>query len=234
MISGTIWSIPTKQDSVIYQTEELIIHQISPNSYIHETFLQTDDYGKVSCNGYVFIKDQEAIIFDTPSEPGAASELIDFIQGHLGATIKYIVPTHFHIDCLGSLDVFHEKGITSLSNKLTAQLAKKEGNVVPQKKFKNSYSLMIGEEEVIIRHFGAGHTLDNVIAYVPSEQLIFGGCLVKTLRAGKGYLGDANVNEWPTTINNIKSALNDLKVVIPGHGKHGGPDLLDYTITVFK
>lgn len=29
---------------------------------------------------------------------------------------------------------------------------------------------------------------------------MFGGCLIKELDAGKGYLGDANVADWSSTV----------------------------------
>lgn len=49
-----------------------------------------------------------------------------------------------------------------------------------------------------------------------------------------GYLGDANVNEWSSTAVKVKNAFPDAKIVSPGHGQHGGTELLDYTAELFK
>ena len=78
------------------------------------------------------------------------------------------------------------------------------------------------------------HTVDNVITYVERDKILFGGCLVKTMDAGKGNLEDANENAWPNTIQQIKKKYQDIRYVVPGHGKYGDDALLDYTIELFS
>ena len=41
--------------NIIYQTEKLIITQISENSFVHTSFLQTNDFGNVPCNGLIAV-----------------------------------------------------------------------------------------------------------------------------------------------------------------------------------
>jgi len=72
------------------------------------------------------------------------------------------------------------------------------------------------------------------VTYFPSEKTLFGGCMVKEVNATKGYLGDANIASWPKTIENIKKTLPAAQFIIPGHGKIGGQELLNYTITLFS
>ena len=64
--------------------------------------------------------------------------------------------------------------------------------------------------------------------------MLFGGCLIKELEAGKGYLGDANVAAWSGTVEAVKQAYPDVRVVVPGHGEPGDGKLLNYTIGLFK
>lgn len=85
-----------------------------------------------------------------------------------------------------------------------------------------------------MKFFGEGHTSDNAVGYVPSEQVLFGGCLVKALKSNKGYIGDANLAEWSKTIRKVKGAVPDVKVVVPGHGAAGDHKLLDYTEEMFR
>ena len=82
--------------------------------------------------------------------------------------------------------------------------------------------------------FGEGHTKDNIVSYIPSEKVLFGGCLLKTVGAKKGYLGDANTTDWSNTVAKIKKELSDIEYVIPGHGKTDGTELLTYTIQLFN
>jgi metallo-beta-lactamase class B len=83
-------------------------------------------------------------------------------------------------------------------------------------------------------YFGEGHTKDNIVSYFPSEKVLFGGCLIKEVNASKGYLGDANISEWSGTVQSVKRKYGNAKIVLPGHGKPGGMELLDYTIELFK
>ena len=81
---------------------------------------------------------------------------------------------------------------------------------------------------------GEAHTRDNIITWVPSERTIFGGCMVKSMNAGKGNLADANVNAWSDTVRKVKSLCPTATLVIPGHGDAGGTELLDFTIRLFE
>ena len=81
---------------------------------------------------------------------------------------------------------------------------------------------------------GEGHTQDNIVSYFPNDKALFGGCLIKRVNAKKGYLGDANINEWSNTVRAVKSKYKDAEIIIPGHGKPGGQELLSYTIDLFR
>ncbi len=63
---------------------------------------------------------------------------------------------------------------------------------------------------------------------------MFGGCLIKESGAGKGNLEDANTTDWSLTVTKLKEKYPTTKTVIPGHGKSGGTELLDYTIQLFQ
>ena len=218
----------------VYHSESLIITQISKNTYLHTSFLLTNDFGKVPCNGMLVKNKNEALVFDTPTNNKASDELITFINSKLLCHINAIVPTHFHEDCLGGLESFHQVKIPSFGNDMTIELAKINKVLPPQNGFKDSLRLNLGNSHVTIKYFGQGHTKDNVVAYFPNEKILFGGCLIKELNASKGYLGDANVGEWSNTVQNVKRQFPEVKIVIPGHGKIGGKELLDYTIKLFE
>jgi metallo-beta-lactamase class B len=218
----------------LYRTKELIITQISSNAFQHISFLQTDDFGNVPCNGLIVRGKNEVIVFDTPTNDSSTNELINWISEKLHCKINAIIPTHFHNDCLGGLKAFENHGTPSYANVKTIDLAMENNFVVPKNSFTDSLVLTVGGEKVIVKFFGEGHTKDNVIGYFPREQVMFGGCLIKELKAGKGFLGDANIAEWSATVEKIKAAYPDLKIVVPGHGQYGDSKLLDYTISLFK
>lgn len=188
--------VPTE----IYKTNDLIVTQISENSFIHISYLQINDFGKVTCNGLIVRDGNEVIIFDSPTNDKSAQELINWVKETLNCKINAIIPTHFHVDCLGGLIAFNEDRIPSYAYFKTVELAKENKYEIPKNSFNNSIILKVGDNNVIVKFFGEGHTKDNVVGYFPSENIMFGGCLIKELKASKGYLGDANVAEWSNTV----------------------------------
>lgn len=218
----------------VYKSGNLIITQVSENAFIHTSFKHTNDFGNVPCNGLVVKNNNETIVFDTPTSDKGAEELIKWINEKLHSKINAVVPTHFHDDSLGGLQAFHKKNIPSYSYSKTIELAKENNFVVPENNFNDSVVLKVGNLETVTKFFGEGHTKDNVVGYFPAEHILFGGCLLKELEAGKGYLGDANVSAWSSTVEKVKKEYPDVKIVVPGHGEYGDGKLLDYTIQLFK
>lgn len=219
---------------LVFSQPELKILQVSPHAYVHVTYLQTQDFGKVPCNGLVVASGQEALIFDTPADDADSERLIRFVQDSLHLRIRAVVPTHFHNDCLGGLKAFQVRGIPSYGSELTQELARTNKSAVPETGFRNSLTLRVGSDSVTVRFHGEGHTRDNVVSWFGKEQILFGGCLVKELGASRGYLGDANLKSWSATVETVKKTYPEVKVVIPGHGEPGSSALLDYTIKMFS
>jgi metallo-beta-lactamase class B len=212
---------------------QLVFYPLKKNVYTHISFLQTETWGKVACNGMIYIHKNKAYIFDTPSDIETAELLIKALE-EKKIKIEGVIVNHFHNDCLGGLEAFHEKGIKSYATEKTIALATKNGVTVPKIGFKEILTLRIGKKQIINQFLGEAHTKDNIVSYLPSEKIMFGGCMVKELTAGKGNLADANEKAWSNTIRNIKRQFPDIETIVPGHGKPGGQELLDYTIGLFE
>lgn len=224
----------TKQtDSMLYITETLIIKQLTDHVYQHITFLSTQSFGKVDCNGMIVVDNNEAIVFDTPADSISTVELLGWLDKS-GFKVKAIIPTHFHLDCVGGLNEFHANGIPSYAHSLTINFLKQQaGAIVPQNTFEDSVTLTAGNLQVQAYFLGAGHTRDNIIGYVPAENVMFGGCLVKSVGAGKGNLADADTTSWSETMSNVQQKFPNPTIVIPGHGETGNSELLKYTQNLF-
>ena len=227
-------SIAFTQSDLLYKSENLIIKKISKNSYIHVSYIQTETWGKVGSNGMIAVEHNQAIIFDTPTNNKTSLELINWVRSNLKVKITAVVPTHFHKDCLGGLDEFHKQNIPSYANSKTIELASLNNYSIPLHSFRNMKKLKLGKTLITLKYFGGGHTEDNIISYFPNDKVIFGGCLIKSMKAGKGNLEDAKLDEWSSTVEKIKQEYPQTKIVVPGHGKHGGTELLDKTSLMFK
>jgi metallo-beta-lactamase class B len=182
----------------------------------------------------IVAKGNEAIVFDTPTDNEASRELIAWVTRSLKCKIIAVIPTHYHADNLGGLEEFHRQGISSYAYNKTIQIAKEKGLPVPQNGFDKDMELEVGNEKIYIEFFGEGHTCDNTVGYFPLEDVMFGGCLIKEISAGKGNLAEANVDEWSETLRKVKMKFPNVKKVIVGHGESGGVELLDYTIRLFE
>jgi metallo-beta-lactamase class B len=217
-----------------YESETLIIEQLSENTFRHVSYLKSEKFGRVACNGMVVTDSGEALIFDTPANKADSKELITWIENSLKCKPKGIIVTHFHIDCLGGLSEFHKAHIPSYANNKTIELAKSTAVTLPQIGFGNYFVTKVGKKKVLNEFLGEGHTKDNIISYFPGDKVLFGGCLIKEKGAGKGNLEDANPDDWSATVEAVKTKYRDAEIIIPGHGKPGSQDLLNYTIQLFK
>ncbi|MGY3053512.1 metallo-beta-lactamase class B [Pedobacter sp. UYEF25] len=229
-------SFKSLPNDTVYKSAQLILVKLSAHTYQHISFLKTNDFGNVSCNGMVVINDYQAIIFDTPATTASAEELINYLNKNLKTTVKAVIPTHFHQDCIAGLDAFQKRQIPIVASTKTIAFLKRAGNkFVPFiKGFKRQLNLTIGDKKVYAAFLGEGHTEDNVIGYFPAERVLFGGCLIKELGAQKGNLEDANVAAWSKTVETVSQNYPRALIIIPGHGKSGGIDLLHYTSSLFK
>ena len=81
--SSTAQKLPAE----VYRSVDLVVVQIAPNTFVHTSYLQTNDFGKVACNGMIARDANEALVFDTPTNDKSAEELINFIENKLNCKI---------------------------------------------------------------------------------------------------------------------------------------------------
>lgn len=218
-------------------TRDLEVERISQNLYLHRSKIQLDNGQTFPCNGLIYFQNGKVMIFDTPPTVKATKDLIRYCENKLKSEISGIVVNHFHVDCLGGLSEFHQRNILSYSSFLTQTLASFDTitkSEIPKNGFDTLQIIPFGNSEIINRHLGEAHTKDNIVSFLPDENVLFGGCMIKEVGAGKGNLADATLKEWSNTVEKVKQEYPNVKIVIPGHGKIGGVELFDYTIELFK
>lgn len=226
-------SVAQSTAKIVYQSEDLVITELAQNVYQHTSYFKSETWGKVPSNGMVVINHNEAVVIDTPVDDKSATELIKWIEMTSNAKTLAVVSTHFHEDTLGGTAAFQHVNIPTFASLKTLELAKGKYSALPKFGFENSLRIDVGDSYVEVKFLGEGHTKDNVVAYYPAENVLFGGCLVKELDAKKGNLDDANVEAWSTTIDQVMKTYPNAKIVIPGHGQAGDQTLLHYTKALF-
>lgn len=85
-------------------------------------------------------------------------------------------------------------------------------------------TLYRGGREIRLLYLGRGHTGGDIVVYLPKERVLCSGDLLVN---GVANLVDGYVNEWPATIEKLKTL--DFDNVIPGHGEpFTGKDRIGY------
>jgi glyoxylase-like metal-dependent hydrolase (beta-lactamase superfamily II) len=212
-------------------------------------------------NSGVVIGDKFILVSDATATPIMAQDLIARIRTVSDKPIKYVLLTHYHaVRVLGASAYLAEGATEVIASQGTYELIVERGAQDMQSEmerfprlFRNAESvpgltwptLVVGDGtpgrqgsltvdlggvKVQIWHPGAGHTRGDTIAWVEEEKVLFSGDLVE-YEAGV-YTGDAQLEEWPATLE----ALRALKAeaIVPGRGEamKGAANVnkaLDYT-----
>jgi len=209
---------------------DLEIVQLTPSVYMHISYAEFAGFGRVECNGMIMTNGNKAFLFDTPPTEQLTKQLVEWIAQTLKCKVVGFIPNHWHSDCMGGLSYLQSIGVASYANQMTIDIAKTKNLPVAAHGFKDSLNLQLGNTAINCYFLGAGHSMDNVVVWIPSEKVLFPGCLVKEVNAkGLGNTVDGDLNAYPRTIAKILQKFPDAKIVIPGHGAFGGIELVRHT-----
>jgi metallo-beta-lactamase class B len=132
---------------------------------------------------------------------------------------------------MGGLAAAHALGARSYAFRGTVALAERQGLPVPHESFDTGLDIPLGSRVLEARFVGPGHTVDTVIVWIPDVRLLFGGDLVRSASAGSlGFTREADLENWPASIEALRREYGEAALVVPGHGRPGGTELLDHTL----
>jgi metallo-beta-lactamase class B len=209
---------------------DLKLIKISENAFMHVSYATLPDYGRISANGLIFINNKYAFLFDTPWTDSLTCALISYLRNQMGLQISGFIPNHWHEDCMGGLNYIKSQKIRSYANQLTIDIAKSKGLPVPDQGFSDSLRISLGDKSVYCYYPGAAHSMDNIVVWIASEGILFPGCMCKSLESDNlGNISDGDPGEYQNTIDKVIQKFKSARVVIPGHGRTGGTELLIHT-----
>ncbi|MFC0876641.1 subclass B1 metallo-beta-lactamase [Saccharicrinis sp. FJH2] len=230
-------SVPVLSDAkgfnnkTIKISDDVSLIQISDDAYIHVSFTDVEGYGRVGANGLVLTDKSRAFLFDSPWNDAQTEILLNYLKDSLHLKVVGFVPNHWHEDCMGGLKYIQDQHILSYANEQTREICHKEGLPVPLFGFRDSLVLAFGSKTIKCFYLGAAHSLDNIVVWIPSEQILFPGCIVKSLNSRNlGNTADGDLKVYPETIRKLQKQFPEAKIVIPGHGQYGGMELIKHTL----
>jgi metallo-beta-lactamase class B len=229
LLQGQIWAQQIAQR--IKVSDDIVLVKLSDRAYVHISQAEIPPFGRVSSNGLVFINGKEAFLFDTPVTEEETRTLLDWIRHSLQVDVAGFIPNHWHIDCMGGLAYLQQQHIPTWANQVTIDSAQVKGLPVPEHGFTDSLQLKLGDKAIECYYLGPAHTTDNIVVWIPSEKILFAGCMVKSLNSRTlGNTADGDLKAYPVTIKKVMDKFPETRIVIPGHGPFGGPELLRHTL----
>lgn len=211
------------------QEGELDIKPLAPGVWLHTSWQKAGVWGLVPSNGLIVREGDHVVVVDTAWGAAPSRKLLAWIDRELQLPVARLIATHFHDDRLGGWEVFAERGARIVASERTLALAE----VKPTPAF-DLYRLSPGEKlacgSLEILYPGPAHAPDNVVVWLAGERILAGGCAIRAAASGGlGNLSDASIADWAASIARVQAAYPEARLVLPGHGDAGGPELLTHT-----
>lgn len=213
---------------------KLKITHLSGDFYIYTTY-NTYKESLLPANGMYLLTHKGVVLFDTPWDTTQFQALLDSIQFKHHQNVVLCIATHWHNDRTAGLDYYSRHGIKTYTTALTDAWCQKNN-------MKRAQNLIVQDtifnmEPYSFETFypGEGHTADNIIIWFSKEKILYGGCLIKGADAKNlGYLGDANVSTYASTLKNVQHKCPNPSTIIISHSDWNNIHSLTHSIHLAK
>jgi cyclase len=207
----------------------------------------------LTCNTGVIIGDGQISIVDA-ALPEAAAAAYAAIRLQSGLPIVRVIDTHYHLDHTYGNAYWNDRGARPVAyTGLRSELAKAEpelfgsgpglwqkmSGALPQLQssrplapayVKSGTTFGSGSGAITIIHPGVGHTHSDAVVWVPAKRALFTGDLV--VNGPYNAVADSTIGPWIRVLDELRALRPE--IVIPGHGRAGGPELIDAQQHYFK
>ena len=200
--------------------------------------LAPDVYGYISASdpncGFVVGHDC-VLAVDTTATPASARRWLEEVRKITDKPVRYVFLTHYHavrvmgvsafegatiIASRGTGSLIEERGLADYEServrmpRLFADADVIEGLSTPHITFQDELTLDLGNQKVVLKHLGRGHSAGDAVCWIPGADVMFGGDLIEN-RCGI-YCGDAYLADWLETLERLRECAP--RVLVPGRG----------------
>jgi len=206
------------------------VAMIAPHVWLHTTTAIIPGGAVFPANGLILERTRGSLLIDTGYTPEQAELLWEWSKANLSSPIVVAVATHFHNDRTGGIEGLKKHHVHTFAYPLTCDLAAVHGMPVPEPIAEMGEGFVRFNEDCELFYPGAGHTRDNIVAWLPDQQVLFGGCLLKsTTSGGLGNTADSIIPDWAASIRAMQTRYPSAKITVPGHGTITG-DPAEWTL----
>ena len=175
------------------------------------------------------------VLFDTPWDTTQFQPLLDSIQLKHNKSVTICIATHWHSDRTEGLEYYKQKGIKTYTTLLTDEWSKKNHKKRAEHLMEKDTVFKVGQYAFETYYPGQGHTKDNIVIWFDKEKILYGGCLIKGADAENlGYLGDANVTAYASTLKKVRKKCRNPKFIIISHSDWHNLNSLKHSIKLAK
>jgi len=212
----------------------LYIRQLTDSTYIFITFQDVNGTPYPS-NGMYLITDDGVVMLDTPWDTNQVKPLLDSIQAKHNQKVRLCISTHSHGDRTAGLEILKRNGVKTFTSFKTDSISILDNEKRAEFHFLNDTTFTIDNLKIETFYPGAGHSKDNLVLWIPSLKMLYGGCLIKsTVAFNMGNTDGADIDSWINVISKLMSKYTDAIYVVPGHFKYGNFTTLQHTLDLIN
>lgn len=236
VIGGLLLALVTTGAGPRKPTPRIQVREVAPDVFMYTSYrVQAGAPAPLPANGLLVRTSQGAVLVDTGWDTDQTLQLLRWVADSLHQRVRLAIVTHAHQDRVGGIAALRANHVRVLGSKLTAQRARAQQLDAPTPAIQPYTVVRAGHTRLELFFPGPGHTPDNIVVWLPRQRVLFGGGLVREKAAtGPGPLDDANLKQWPATVRALAARYPKTRVVVPGTGAPGGPELLTHTLNVLR
>lgn len=230
---GLVVMSPTQAQGVV----DMKPVQVSPSAWYVQgvSAMGSPENQNFISNAAFIVTPAGVVVIDALGSPALAERLLVEIGKITPLPVKVVILTHYHADHIYGLQAFKAKGATILAHRegleyLNSNTARQRleasrqelapwidasTRLVPADRWLDAdETLELGGVKLQIRHVGPSHTPEDLVVWMPQENVLFAGDLV--FRSRIPFVGQADSGHWIKALDQLLAF--DAKVIVPGHG----------------
>ena len=212
------------------KSARLKIEPLTGDFYIYTTYNTYEDQ-QVPANGMYLVTRDGVVMFDTPWDTTQFQPLLDSIQVRHHKKVVMCFATHWHSDKTAGLEYYRQQGIKTYTTVLTDSLSKINNKKRAECLMAGDTAFQVGQYRFETYYPGEGHTADNIVVWFNKEKILYGGCLIKGADdESLGYLGDANIQEYASTLRKVQQKCRNPRHIIIAHSDWRNTNSLKHSI----
>lgn len=236
--------------SLACHAEVNVVETLADDVYFHEGEVRPSGHCN---NGWIVFEDYVLVI--DANFPSGARVIMPKIEALTDKPVRFAFDTHHHGDHAYGNQVWLEKGATPVAHEgALAEMKRVETGLsggapgrwedaaktrkdlqgsklkAPTLLYRHELIFDDGKHRVELLHFGTAHTHGDGWAWLPQEKILFTGDAC--VNGPYNFTGDGDISEWIKTLEAVKKL--GARIICPGHGPRGGPELLENQQAYFK